>query len=163
MASHYGLTDAELSGLTAETTSALVQTLLGQPLHVFDIGLGEMPTRSGVIAGECFVFGGEMIGSWGVYHRESEGRDVLVSTWDTRGEAVEAFYTAVRVVSESVPAVCRGCRYPNTAKGCETPGCLDSIWMTPLVAERLGRVAREASERADGYRAMLRAMRLGGR
>lgn len=158
-----GLTDAERSGVEAMATDAVIREVLGQPLLVFDAGLQEVPTRESVEEGQWFVFGGELVGWWSVYRRGVGCQDYLVSSHEARGEAVEALYRGIAEASVSLAAVCRGCRYPITPNGCETPGCLDSIWMTRAVAERLGRVAREASERADGYRAAMRMARLGGR
>jgi len=45
--------------------------------------------------------------------------------------------------------ICPSCKYEKTPKGCETPGCLESIYMTDEVRQRL---AREAEERAERER-----------
>jgi hypothetical protein len=43
---------------------------------------------------------------------------------------------------------CNGCLYPETANGCETPGCDLSIWMTDTVREQRKRDQADAQERA---------------
>ena len=42
---------------------------------------------------------------------------------------------------------CLLCGYPKTDKGCETPGCFESIWMTPEVRATRLREAEEQTER----------------
>jgi hypothetical protein len=43
---------------------------------------------------------------------------------------------------------CNVCLYPETANGCETPGCDSSIWMTGTVREQRKRDQADAQERA---------------
>jgi hypothetical protein len=43
--------------------------------------------------------------------------------------------------------ICAECGYAKTEKGCETPGCLSSIFMTDEVRQRRKREADEAAER----------------
>ncbi len=43
--------------------------------------------------------------------------------------------------------VCPSCRYPKSSKGCETPGCTASIWMTEEVRQRRARRAEADAER----------------
>jgi len=43
--------------------------------------------------------------------------------------------------------ICAECGYGQTDKGCETPGCLSSIWMTDEVRQRRKREAAEDAER----------------
>lgn len=45
--------------------------------------------------------------------------------------------------------ICVTCKYEQTPKGCETPGCPESIYMTDEVRQR---VAREKAEREDRER-----------
>lgn len=46
-----------------------------------------------------------------------------------------------------MPNLCTECGYAKTDKGCETPGCLSSIWMTDEVRLRREREAAEAADR----------------
>jgi hypothetical protein len=43
--------------------------------------------------------------------------------------------------------LCPQCGYEQTEKGCETPGCLSSIWMTDEVRQRRARESAEPAER----------------
>lgn len=43
--------------------------------------------------------------------------------------------------------LCPSCGYGQSLKGCETPGCLDSIYMTDEVRERIKRETAERIER----------------
>lgn len=44
--------------------------------------------------------------------------------------------------------LCSDCGYEQTAKGCETPGCRSSIWMTDEVRQRRAKEVAEQAERA---------------
>lgn len=46
-----------------------------------------------------------------------------------------------------MPNMCTECGYEQTEKGCETPGCLSSIWMTDEVRQRRMQEAAEAADR----------------
>jgi hypothetical protein len=50
--------------------------------------------------------------------------------------------------------VCLSCHYPKTDKGCETPGCMESIWMTGEVRQR-----REVEAEAQADRDRIDAIR----
>jgi hypothetical protein len=44
--------------------------------------------------------------------------------------------------------ICPSCRYEQTVKGCETPGCELSIWMTADILVQRRKESEEAAERA---------------